>query len=132
MPEFDKDLDAGFLAYVVNLPSFSEWFANTQDGTVCEQAANESKRTFQSSAEPLSLTHPRVGAIAENGQVLLFEDFRATIPVQNIFFHEGKGSASFFMAILDGPTNLKLEKGKWWQVDFTIRILDSVAQMAGR
>ena len=132
MPDFSKDLESGFLACVVNLPGFAEWFANTQDGLVCEQAANEAKRTFQSSAEPLSLSAPRVGAITAKGQVLVFEGFRATVPIQNIFFHEGKGAASFFVAILDGPTNLKLEKGTWWQVDFTIRILDSVAQMAGR
>jgi hypothetical protein len=133
MPEFNKELEGGFLAYTMQLPDFTQWFANTQDGVVCEEAASESRRTFQSSVEPLSLTEPRVGVIAAKGPVLIFEGFRSSVPIQNVFFHEAKGpSAMFFVAILDGPTTLKLEKGKWWQVDFSIRVLDSIAQLEKR
>jgi hypothetical protein len=127
MPEFDKAPDAGFLACTMQLPGFSQWFANTQDGLVCEQAGGELRRSFQSSNEPLSLANPRVGVVTTKGRVIVFEGFGGSVPIQNVFIHEGKdATATLFTAVLDGATNLKLEKGTWWRVDFAIRVLDSI------
>lgn len=129
MTDFDKNPESGFLAHTIQVNDFSQWFAHTQDGMVCELACGSSARTFQSAHEPLSRTAPRVGAITTKGRVLLFEGFNSTIPIQNIFFHEGNGTASFYIAILDGPTRLKIERGKWWEVEFTIRMFESPTQL---
>jgi len=120
-PGFDEPALSGFLAYMISLAPQKEFFANTEDGRICEEAATVSKRTWQSVREPLSRRSPWLGVLLRTGTVLKFTITGFNTPLQNTFFHDsGKGPTTLFLAWLDGGVRRPAHKGDEWNLEFSI------------
>lgn len=129
-PTFRLDKVTGFFAYVGSLPNLAGLFANTLDGVLLQDPATQNGRSYQSATWPLSLEHPWFGVLRQDGIAIAFCRPTGTPPLPNCFFHEdGKGSASFFLAWLNGGIPQPLEAGKTWMGQCEIRVAPSFERL---
>ncbi|MFQ6098822.1 MAG: hypothetical protein ACE5O2_13925, partial [Armatimonadota bacterium] len=125
-PEFDAEGAPTFLAHVMTVTKYAEWFANTQDGLVCEDALDHSSRTWESRLEPLDRTRPFFGTLdGRDGAFVLFvaRDAATIDACENIFFHDsGDGTTAPFFAWLSGFRAHPMLAGREWAIEYSLTV----------
>lgn len=131
-PEFTVKPQRAFLALIIGLPDAPEFFANTADGLLCQDAATRSARTWQSANDLLHPRRPFFGVCTQRKTCIAFTDIRSESGLANVFVHEsGKRTLAAFFAWRDGPSPSAIAKGQKLDLAYTLRLLREPDKLRG-